>query len=149
MIVVDASVAAKLVLTDEAHADKAASLARDSASRGEPLVAPPLLPTELTNILRQRMRRVGMPLETARQLLADFLALSITLTAPADLYDRALQLAVQYNLPAAYDAHYLALAQLLGCDLWTDDQRLINALAGNPPFVQWIGAYQQQQGPQP
>ena len=41
------------------------------------------------------------------------------------------------------DAHYLALAQNLGCDLWTDDQRLINSLAGRLPSLKWIGDYQQ------
>jgi predicted nucleic acid-binding protein len=147
MIVLDASVAAKLVLTNEANADKAAALAQDCARRAEPLVAPPLLPSEVANVLRQRMRRASMPLSTARLLLADFLALSITLIAPADLYDRALRLADQYHLPAAYDAHYLALAQILGCDLWTDDQRLVSTLAGALTFVKWLGSYQPSQPP--
>ena len=143
MIVVDASVAAKLVLTDEPHADKALALTRDSLSRAEPLVAPTLLPSEVTHVLRQRVRRTGMPLPTARQILADFLALAITLAAPANLCDRALELADQHNLPAAYDAHYVALAQLLACDLWTADQRLVNAVARPLPFVKWIGSYPQ------
>jgi predicted nucleic acid-binding protein len=141
MIVLDASVAAKLVLTDEPHADKTLALMRDSLSRSEPVVAPALLPSEVTNILRQRMRRTQMPLQVARQLLADFLALHITLATPAGLYDRALELADQHNLSAAYDAHYLALAQLLGCELWTADQRLVNAVVAALPFVKWIGAY--------
>jgi predicted nucleic acid-binding protein len=141
VIVLDASVAAKLVLLDEADTDKAAALAQDCFSRGEPLVAPPLLRSEVANILRQRMRRTGMSLAIARSLLADFLILSIVETAPGNLYDRALQLADQFNLGAVYDAHYLALAQLLGCDLWTADQRLINSLSGKLSFVRWIGDY--------
>jgi predicted nucleic acid-binding protein len=141
MIVIDASVAAKLVLTDEPHADKALALVRDSLNRSEPVVAPALLPSEVTNILGQRMRRTQMPLQVARQLLADFLALLITLATPAGLHDRALELADQHDLSAAYDAHYLALAQLLGCDLWTADQRLVNAVGIALPFVKWIGDY--------
>jgi hypothetical protein len=75
------------------------------------------------------MRRTGLTLAGARQLLADFFALAIVLTGPAELYDRALQLADAYGLPAAYDAQYLALTQLLGCDFWTDDQALVRSLA--------------------
>ena len=100
MIVLDASVAAKLVLLDEADADKAAALVGDCINRGEPLVAPPLLRSEITNILRQRTRRTGMPLATARALLADFLSLSIGNTEPGGLYDRALQINPASSLAA-------------------------------------------------
>jgi len=44
-------------------------------------------------------------------------------------------LADTHGLRAAYDAHYLALAQHLACDFWTDDQRLLRSLAGALPFV--------------
>src|SRR5688572_21202512 len=116
MIVVDTSVAAKLILVEENDADKASALAQSCAARGEAMVAPPLLLSEVANVLRQRMRRKGLPLADARQLLAEFLALPIAITAPIGLYDQALQVADQYNLPAAYDAQYVALAQHLGCD---------------------------------
>ncbi len=43
------------------------------------------------------------------------------------------------GLPATYDAHYLALAEHLGCELWTDDQRLLRQVATSLPFVRWIG----------
>jgi predicted nucleic acid-binding protein len=141
LIVVDASVAAKLVLTTEVRADKADALTRRCIQHGEPIVAPPLLPSEMTNILRQQMRRTGLPLVAARQLLADFFALAILLTGPADLYDRALQVADTFGLAAAYDAQYVALAQLLGCDLWTDDQALVRNLAGHARLVRWLGDY--------
>lgn len=85
MIVLDASVAAKLVLIDEARADQAAALARRCIQQGEPIVAPQLLPSEMANILRQRRRRTALPLVAARQLLADFFALAIMLAAPAEL----------------------------------------------------------------
>lgn len=114
MIVIDASAAAKLVLTTEVRADKADALARRCALLAEPIVAPPLLTSEMTNILRQRMRRTRLSIVAARQLLADFFSLGIMLVAPAELYDRALVLADEHGLVAAYDAQYVALAQLLG-----------------------------------
>jgi len=62
--------------------------------------------------------------------------------ALAPVHRRALQLADTYNLPAAYDAHYLALAEAFGCELWTDDQRLLRRVGGALDFVRWIGDYQ-------
>ena len=87
------------------------------------------------------MRRTGMPWRLPEHYFRDFLSLFITTPTPGNLYDRALQIADQFNLGAVYDAHYLALAQLLGCDLWTADQRLINTVSGKLPFVRWIGDY--------
>ena len=51
----------------------------------------------------------------------------------------AMQLAGELRQGAAYDAHYLALAESLDCELWTADQRFYgaaNAVIGN---VRWIG----------
>ena len=53
----------------------------------------------------------------------------MTLLAPRTLYGRALEIAEQHDLPAAYDAHYVALADLL------------RALGGNLPFVRPIAEY--------
>jgi predicted nucleic acid-binding protein len=146
MIVIDASVAVKLILT-EAHSDQVIALLTASAQAAEPIVAPPLLPFEIANILRQRMVRQGMSLSAADQLMADFLTFPINLTAPPGLYQQALAIADTHQLPAAYDAHYVALAQQLGGELWTDDQRLLRALTGRLTFVKWIGDYQQAPSP--
>jgi predicted nucleic acid-binding protein len=106
------------------------------------MVAPALMPIELTNILRQRMRRQPpMSLMEARARLAQFLAMPINLATPSGLYDRALELAANHNLPSAYDALYVALAEHLGCELWTADERLINNLRGRLGFVKGIASY--------
>ena len=57
------------------------------------------------------------------------------------LYDRPLVLADEHNLPAAYGAHDVALAELLGAALWTADRRPLRALGGRLPFVRWIAEY--------
>ena len=46
-----------------------------------------------------------------------------------------------HELAAVYDAHYVALAQMLGCSLWTADRNLVNAVQEKLPFVRWIGEY--------
>jgi predicted nucleic acid-binding protein len=140
VIVVDASVVVKWLLV-EPHTPKARDLYRDSLAAADPIAAPRLLPFEIANVLRQRMRRTGMPLADARQLMAQFFGFTISLVEPPDLYDRALELAEIRALPAAYDAHYLALAEHHGCTLWTDDQRLSRLVGGTLGYVSPIANY--------
>ena len=52
-----------------------------------------------------------------------------------DFHFRALELSRELKLPAAYDAHYLALAESEGVDFFTSDQRLYNAAKNR---VSWI-----------
>jgi predicted nucleic acid-binding protein len=139
VICVDASVAVKWVLNEE-RSDQARALYQAALRAGESIVAPTLLPLEVTNILRQRMRaKDGLSLTEAVRQLGDFLDFRIELNNPVGLHFQALVLADALGLPATYDAHYLALAEQLGCELWTDDQRLIRHVASSLPFVRWIG----------
>jgi predicted nucleic acid-binding protein len=57
------------------------------------------------------------------------------------LHERALLLADDYKLPAAYDGYYVALAENLGCDLWTADERLLRRLSGRAPFVKALAVF--------
>ncbi len=140
MICIDASVAAKWSFVEE-HSSQARTLLRVALEQQEPIIAPPLLPSEIANVIRQRLRQGQLWLVEARAMLAQFLAIPLSLQAPATLYDRALVLANQYDLPAIYDAHYVALAELLDATLWTADQRLLRSLRGQRPFVRWIADY--------
>lgn len=144
MICVDASLAAKWIFP-EPYSQEARALYNATLQNGERVVAPPLLPVEVTNIIRQHMRRAKPPrlqaltLAEANSTLAHFLSFPIELSMPRGLHERALTVAATHGLPAVYDAHYVALAQLLSCPLWTADERLANALSGQLPFVRWIG----------
>ena len=140
MICVDASVAAKWLFAEQqsAQADELLLVALENR---ESIVAPPLLPGEVANIIRQRLRQGYLPLGDARALLAQFLAVPISIQTPETLFDRALVLADQYSLPAIYDAQYIAIAEILGATLWTADQRLLRDLGGQLPFVRSIVDY--------
>lgn len=140
MIVVDSSVAVKWLI-EEDLTPEAENLGAAAAASRETLIAPPLLPMEVANVLHQRVRRSIMTFEAALQLFDEYLSVPIMLAFPAGLTRRALIIADQFRLPAVYDAHYIALAEYLGCDLWTADQRLLRALGGQLPFVRWIGDY--------
>jgi predicted nucleic acid-binding protein len=142
MICVDASVAAKWRLEEEDWSQQAGALLGATLRAGEPIVAPPLLPFEITNILRQRQRAAAfVSLDRVLFLLEAFMMLPVEIRNPPGLHRRALMLADAFGLPAAYDAHYLALAEQFDCTLWTDDRRLLRALDGRLPFVRPIGEY--------
>lgn len=139
MICVDAAVAVKWVRNEE-HTERARNLYRITVSAGETVVAPSLTPIEVTNIIRQRMRvQDGLTLAEAEIVLNDFLDFRFTLRDFPGMHQRALAIADAHDLPAAYDAHYLALAEMLRRELWTDDRRLPRTLAGEHPLVRWIG----------
>ena len=48
---------------------------------------------------------------------------------------------IRYNRPRAYDAAYLALAELRGCEFWTTDERLYNAVSHDLTWVKWVGTF--------
>ncbi len=54
------------------------------------------------------------------------------------LYVRALELAVEHQLPAKYDAHYLALTQRFGVRLWTCDGCPVGAVREWLPWVHLV-----------
>ncbi len=141
MICVDASVAVKWVVEEE-RSDQATVLYNAVLSAGRAIVAPPLLPIEVTNILLRRTRSADRwPLDLATARLERFLDLPIAIHNPDDLHSRALALAHAFDLPAAYDAHYLALAETLGCELWTDDERLWRRVESRIPLVRRLSDY--------
>ena len=51
-------------------------------------------------------------------------------------------LAARFNRPAAYDAHYLALAEMMNCEFWTADRRLFNVVKDELPWVRWLGKHE-------
>jgi predicted nucleic acid-binding protein len=140
MIIVDASVATKWLFSEH-HTDRALNLLATALSTKERIAAPPLLWIEMANILRQRVRQAGVTLDQALELFDRLQDMPVTRHAPSNLSRQALILADRYRLPAAYDAHYIAVAEMLGADFWTDDQRLLRDLAGRLAFVRWIGDF--------
>lgn len=131
MICVDASVAVKW-LFDEEHSDEAHALLEAAERASVPLIAPPLLLSEVANAIRQRQRSGELGIVEARNFLARFRALPVTIHWPDDLLDQALTVAHTHDLPAIYDAQYVVLTQMTGADFWTADRRLLRSLGGLP-----------------
>jgi len=100
------------------------------------LVAPTLLFYEVTNALYQQQKNNILSPEIIWQTLELSLELPITLVNEANLHLKAREIAMRYNLPATYDAHYLALAEWMDIELWTADQCLVNTLKSFK--VKWV-----------
>lgn len=137
-VVADASLAFKW-LVEEENSEKATAIARFWDGQGLRLAAPCFMPTEVTNILHRRVVRGELTIEVAAGLIRDLLSLGIELHETPNLHSRALELASQLNQGAAYDAHYLALAESLGSELWTADMRFFRAARTVVGNVRWIG----------
>jgi predicted nucleic acid-binding protein len=95
--------------------------------------------TEATNALYKRVVRRVMDLSQAQEALEVIMAFGIEIYEEGGLHHRALGLSRQLGQPAAYDAHYLALAIIEDCPLWTGDKRFYHAARKSYPQVHWVG----------
>jgi predicted nucleic acid-binding protein len=140
-VVVDASLAAKW-LVNEAHSEKALTLALSWARGGVQPVAPYLMPVEVANALYRRVVRAQMTLDVAIRLLDALVESGIQLREPSGLHRRSVELAAQLHQNAAYDSHYLALAEQLDCELWTADERFYRAASPVHGRIKWLGNFE-------
>ena len=142
VVVVDTSIALKWVLR-EGDSPQAEALLDDWFKQGITIVAPSFLAYEIANALYQKSRKGEIDLPQTKKALKALDLLGISFNFPGDftLSRRALELANSFNLPATYDAHYLALAEQLVCDLWTADTRMWNSIQGKLTWVRWLGNY--------
>lgn len=88
------------------------------------LVAPSLVYYELANVGFQMERHGRWTAATTNRLVAMVLSLPLETVGDAALHTEAIALARRLSLPATYDAHYLALAERLDCEMWTLDRKL-------------------------
>lgn len=115
MIVLDASASISALMNDGA--------ARKSLS-SEQLHAPHLIDTEVASGLRRQAGTGVCSPDEAWSMLSVWRALGLTRYPAGGMLDRIWEL--RENL-SAYDACYVALAELLDCPLVTADKRLSRA----------------------
>lgn len=117
MIVLDASAAIEWLLQTPAGM----KIEERVLSRSEVLHAPHLLDVEVTQVLRRYVREKTLSEQRAREALEDLDDL------PLNRYPHDFLIARVWDLRAtltAYDAVYVALAELLGAVLLTCDRRI-------------------------
>lgn len=96
------------------------------------LVAPHLLPVEVTNVLRRSAAAGQVSADVAALAHADLLDLRIELFPYAVVAERVWELR---NTITSYDAWYVAVAELLDVPLATLDRRLADAPGPRCSFV--------------
>jgi predicted nucleic acid-binding protein len=140
-VVVDASIAVKWVVPEN-DAEIAEKLYVDSRASDTTVLVPPHLQIEVTNALRKKVWRNELTTQGATAALHEFLRREFDSAAPPGLYERALELANRYDRRGVYDSHYVALAVIVGCDLWTADNGLVNVMARDMPFIKALKSYE-------
>lgn len=120
LLVIDASVAAKFVLTEAETA-----IALEYLHGSDRLVAPALIKYEVSGAVLRRYRSGQMDVEPARAACDEWHAIlaegRVYLHPNEQIYDRAIELAFETRHALA-DCFYLATAELLGAALITADR---------------------------
>ena len=117
---VDASVAVKWLLPEPDH-QLADALLADAGARALRIVGPPHLTVEVASAIQKRVHRAELSLESAQARLRRFGVIPLRLAAPPALAPRALELCHEFGWSYPYDAFYLAVGELLDCEVWTAD----------------------------
>jgi predicted nucleic acid-binding protein len=138
--VIDANLIAALVLPLP-YSDQATQKVITWKQADLELLAPVLLEYEIAAILRKAVVAQWLTTDLALEAIDKVLTLNIQCVTPtARLHERALRWADRLGYSKAYDAHYLALAEQEGIDLWTVDRRLANgSQQAGAHWVHWIG----------
>ena len=120
MIVVDASVLANVIGDDGADGRRVRGEVRGAGQ----IAAPDLADVETVAVLRKRWLAGTISDGRFEAAIADLQQLGISRYPTLPLMRRAFELRANVT---AYDASYVALAELLGCELLTGDARLAGA----------------------
>lgn len=141
LVCADASLALKLVL-HEPDSALARALWEEWKAQQAIVIAPTLWGYEVTSVIRNRVHRGKLPPDIEEEVFVAVHQLPVKLMNPSGLHRRAWELSRHFDRPAAYDAHYLALAEMAGCPFWTADERLFNVVRDELDWVHWLGNYQ-------
>ena len=138
-VVVDASFAFKWIV-DEVYSHEARAMLSQWRSADTLIMAPSLFFYEIANALYRRVRRGEFTLREATLRFRELQRVGVQISPLAeDAHIQAMELAHRFGLPAAYDAHYLVLAERENCELWTADERMWNSVKSQIDWVRWIG----------
>jgi len=137
MVCLDASFVLRLILGGPG-AKKAEHLWTSWSKEGIQPAAPALIFYEVANAVYRLSFNGVVTFDEAEEALDITHDLRIASYTDAFIHKRAPALARNAGLKAVYDAHYLALAENLGTELWTADRRLANAVRDEYPWVKCL-----------
>lgn len=136
--VVDASVVAKLFLTEALSSEATWLLTQIKLDPQVELYVPDLFYIEVANILWKHVQRSGYPASQVPTDIANLSSLRLHSTPTQLLATDAVAIALSMSI-SAYDACYVALSERLNVPMVTADQALTRKLAGTAYQVQWLG----------
>ena len=136
--VLDASVILKWYLADEELGEKALSLLYGFVANEVEILSPSLLEYEVLNGLIMAQKKGRIKEERIVAAIEGFMDLEVDMKDLTDFYRRVLHYSRAYNR-SAYDASYLALAEVEGISLITADEGLYNAVKKDLKWVKWLG----------
>ena len=142
IVVVDTSITLKWIYVEH-DSTIARALLVDWVRHEVSILAPSLMVYELTNNMHQKVKNGVITIEKARKALQDIFDLEIVYAMPRDASwsKRALEIAQKFNLNAAYDAHFLVLAEQKHCEFWTADAKLYRNVLNDFPWVRLLEQY--------
>ncbi len=127
MIVVDASVLANALADDSADGDTA----RGELRAAREITAPDLVDVETVSVWRERWLRGELSDARLEVAVAHLQRLRFERVSTRRLVRRAIELRANVT---AYDGCYVALAEVLGCELLTADGKLASATGPRCPI---------------
>jgi predicted nucleic acid-binding protein len=131
--VLDASAALCWVLP-RPNSGKALQLRTEFGNAVHELIAPSVFPGEVASALTKAERQKLIAVGDARPLLGKVMRTPPVMHAYEPLLDRAADISSQTR-SGLYDCLYVALAEQEGCELVTDDQKLLANLKPHFPFI--------------
>jgi predicted nucleic acid-binding protein len=131
--VLDASAALCRVLP-RPNSGKAVQLRTDFQNAIHELTAPSVFAGEIASALTKAERQKLIPVGDARPLLGHVMRTPPNMYPYEPLLDRAVDISSQ-SRSGLYDCLYVALAEREGCEMVTDDQKLIANLKPHFSFI--------------
>jgi predicted nucleic acid-binding protein len=105
------------------------------------LVSPCFMPVEVVSALRQAVYSGKFDPQQAQEAVGIMMGMGIEfIVSDIEVLQSSLRWAERLGQSKAYDAQYAALAERLGAELWSADQRLVNALKEQGvSWAHWVG----------
>ena len=107
--------------------------------QGDEMIAPALMPFEVTSTLRRAVHLGRLTAEEADEAFEAFLEMGIRLRQPEELPRQAWEWGKTLQPSRLYDMYYVALAHVEKCELWTADRKLVKLVGDRSSLVRWVG----------
>ena len=136
-VVIDASVVVKAIMPNDKQEQCKILISRFEFLQP---VAPALWMYEITSAFTKSVHFGLLTASECRSGIAQAMSLGVELVAPDEgQTNLAVDWILKLKRAASYDSYYLALAETLGVDFWTADERLRNALKDTRlAWLRWI-----------